>query len=259
METIGQYFKGDIGEYFKELTQHPPVTREIEIELSKSKNDKTNRKRLIESNLRGVVMIVKGYRNKGIDFTDLIQYGNLNLMNSIESYDPNKGKLLTYVRKGIERSINRLLAKESYSIKTPEQVYNDIKKIYAMTSEECTIKEISEEIKRNEKEVSHLINITQTPSSYNDISREIPNNTDDPTKYSESLPEIIGIVEDVLSQRDSDILKLRFGLDGQEEHTLERTGEKHDLSPEGVRKAEIRAFKKLRKDPRIKELEYLVR
>ena len=118
METVGQYFKEDIREYSKELTQHPPVTRETEIELSKNKNNEINRRKLIESNLRGVVMIVKEYRNRGIDFIDLIQDGNMSLTNSISGYNYKKGRLLTYAKTGIKRFINRSLAEKSYPVKT---------------------------------------------------------------------------------------------------------------------------------------------
>src|SRR6267154_1861083 len=235
--------------YLREIGQIPLLTPEQEIELAAKikKGDKAARSLMIRSNLRLVVKIAHDYANLGLPLLDLISEGNIGLMKAVERFDPAKGgKLSTYAAWWIKQSIKRALANQSKTIRLPVHLVDKISKMrrvsLALTEQfgrEPTDEELARELQIPTSKVAHLKSVSVRPTS---LDAPIGDEGD-----SSSFGEIVGDDNAVspfeglreknlnndlsemvnsLDKREAEIIKLRFGLDGRDELTLEEVGKK---------------------------------
>jgi RNA polymerase primary sigma factor len=254
----------------RDIGSIPLLSPEEEKDLARKakKGDTEAHKCLIRSNLRLVVSIAKRYENIGLPFLDLVEEGNLGLIKAVEKYDIRKGcKLSTYASWWIKQSIMRALANQGKTIRVPvymieklSTVRKVIRELTQKNHKDPSAQDIAQELDISVSKVLEIQNASTSPSSlYSIMGGE--NGTDelieiienkqapDPTKEVGAilLKEEIEILLEELAPREAEILRLRFGIEGGENLTLEEIGKKYKITRERVRQIEQTAMKKLRK------------
>ena len=262
--------------YLKEIGKIPLLTAEQEMEYSKKmmEGDESARKKLSEANLRLVVSIAKKYVGRGMLFLDLIQEGNLGLIKAVEKFDYRKGyKFSTYATWWIRQAITRAIADQAKTIRVPVHMVETINKL-KRTQRQLTL-ELNREPKEEElaekmglpvEKIREIIKIDVDP-----ISLEKPTREDEdscvadfikdesnmsPEEYAinSKLKDEIAEVLLTLTEREEQVLRLRFGLEDGTCRTLEEVGNMFGVTRERIRQIEAKALRKLRHPSRSKKL-----
>ena len=267
--------------YLKEIGQISLLSLEEELEISKriEEGDEEAKRLLAESNLRLVVSIAKRYVGRNLSFLDLIQEGNIGLMKAVDKFDSSKGyKFSTYATWWIRQAITRAIADQAKTIRVPVHMVETINKLKRVQRQltlelnrEPTEKELSEKLKIPEEKVREIIQISLDPLSLETpIGEEEDSHLGDFVKDKDSLsPEEYAINEVLkdeinevlltLTEREEQVLKLRFGLVDGTCRTLEEVGSIFGVTRERIRQIEAKALRKLRHPSRSKKLkDYLV-
>lgn len=271
IEEIRQAYDGDTAYqlYLKEIGQTALLTIEEENALAAriKRGDKAARERMIKANLRLVVKIARDYEGYGVPLLDLISEGNIGLMKGVERFDPTKGaKLSTYSAWWIKQAIKRALANQGKTIRLPVHVVDKlfhIRRAEARLQEafgrEATDEEIASELDTTPEKIRELRTASQRPASleaplgYDSDNRVADvvadDNAEDPYVELEGKANTAMLKEVMkdLDPREVTILRYRFGLDGDDEKTLEEVGRKFGLTRERIRQIQEIALKKLRK------------
>lgn len=233
------------------------------------------RERMVECNLRLVVSIAKRYKNKGMPFTDLIQEGNIGLIKALEKFDYRRGyKFSTYATWWIKQGIFRSIADKSRVVRIPVHMITTINKINRVeeellqrNGEEATNEDIAKEIGLTREKVNAIRRMArqsislQTPINSEDSSKleDVISDSEDMTPINMInkvvVKEKIREAMSTLSDREQQILIMRFGLDGDEPKTLVKVSSYFDLTRERIRQIEIKALEKLRDPERIRFIE----
>lgn len=257
--------------YLQEIGQIPLLSEEEEKELGRklAGGDISARHRLEEGNLRLVVSLAKHYTGRGIPLLDLIQEGNMGLMHAAEKYDYMKeNRFSTYASWWIKESMQRAIDRQAREIRVPVHVAENMKKVQRAANElrqelgrDASPKEIADRLTgRTEEEVKEILSYFQTPVS---LETPIGENGEDSLgdmveNQTETTPEeamdILVQKEEVkelletLSEREREVIRLRYGLEDGKAQTLEEIGGQLGVTRERVRQIEARAMEKLRKN-----------
>lgn len=262
--------------YLQEIAKTPLLTIDEEVSLARKirRGDRAARNHMINANLRLVVKIAMDYKDFGLPLLDLISEGNIGLIKAVERFDPRKGgKLSTYAAWWIKQSIKRALANQSKTIRLPVHLVDKIAKMrrtaMALSEElgrEPTDEEIAIELGIPTNKVAHLKSVSVRPASLdapvgdeNDSATfgEIVGDENAVSPFenlrAKNLNNDLHSMVDSLDPREAEIIKLRFGLDGHDELTLEEVGRKFKVTRERVRQLQNLALSKMRKAMAAKE------
>ena len=262
--------------YLKEIGRVDLLSADEEVELAKRilEGDQSAEDELASANLRLVVSIAKRYVGRGMSFLDLIQEGNMGLMKAVTKFDHTKGfKFSTYATWWIRQAITRAIADQARTIRIPVHMVETINKLVRVQrsllqdlGREPTPEEIGAEMDLPTEKVRNIINISQDPVSLETpIGEENDSHLGDFIEDGEAMdPEdnasyemLKGELEDVLetlTDREENVLRLRFGLDDGRNRTLEDVGKVFGVTRERIRQIEAKALRKLRHPSRSKQL-----
>lgn len=254
--------------YLKEIGTFPLLTADEEISLAKRKSegDKLAEHDLINANLRLVVSIAKRYTGRGLSFLDLVQEGNMGLIRGIEKYDYTKGyKVSTYATWWIKQAISRAIADQSRTIRVPVHMVEIINKVMKaqrkMTVDlgrEPSIAELAAELHTTEDRINEIYQYATDPASLDtpigdeadsslgdfvaDDSAMSPEAKMEQTALRDNLNELL----DGLTERERDVLIMRYGFNDGHPRTLEEVGQFFNVTRERIRQIEAKALRKLR-------------
>ena len=231
--------------YLKEIGNIPLLTAEEEVFLAQriEKGDEQARKQLIEANLRLVVSIAKKYVGRGMSFLDLIQEGNMGLMKAVEKFDYKKGnKFSTYSTWWIRQAITRGIADTAKTIRVPVHMVETINK--TLRTSKTSRDPVSLDTPIGEEEDSQLGDFIEDESLLSPV---------DSASFS-MLKEELEEAMASLTERERNVIKLRFGLDDGKTRTLEEVGKEFNVTRERIRQIEAKALRKLRHPSRSRKL-----
>ncbi|HEY7889025.1 MAG TPA: RNA polymerase sigma factor RpoD [Steroidobacteraceae bacterium] len=247
------------------------INREISIGEAKARRAK---KEMVEANLRLVISIAKKYTNRGLQFLDLIQEGNIGLMKAVDKFEYRRGyKFSTYATWWIRQAITRSIADQARTIRIPVHMIETINKLNRISRQmlqemgrEPTPEELAVRMEMPEDKVRKVLKIAKEP-----ISMETPIGDDEDSHLGdfiedtsvaspidqatmESLRETTHAVLAQLTPREAKVLRMRFGIDMNTDHTLEEVGKQFDVTRERIRQIEAKALRKLRHPSRSEQL-----
>ena len=245
------------------VTEIKEINRHMSIGEAKSRRAK---KEMVEANLRLVISIAKKYTNRGLQFLDLIQEGNIGLMKAVDKFEYRRGyKFSTYATWWIRQAITRSIADQARTIRIPVHMIETINKLNRISRQmvhekgrEPTPEELGERMDMSEDKVRRVLKIAKEPISMetpigDDEDSHLGDFIEDTTVESpvdssieEGLREATREVLNSLTAREAKVLRMRFGIDMNTDHTLEEVGKQFDVTRERIRQIEAKALRKLR-------------
>jgi len=253
------------------IGQIKEISRQMSISEAKARRAK---KEMVEANLRLVISIAKKYTNRGLQFLDLIQEGNIGLMKAVDKFEYQRGyKFSTYATWWIRQAITRSIADQARTIRIPVHMIETINKLNRIARQmlqemgrEPTPQELSERVDMPEDKVRKVLKISKEP-----ISMETPIGDDEDSHLGDFVedvnvmsPQDSAMIEGLreatqgilggLTEREAKVLRMRFGIDMNTDHTLEEVGKQFDVTRERIRQIEAKALRKLRHPTRSDQL-----
>ncbi|MGB0865544.1 MAG: RNA polymerase sigma factor RpoD [Granulosicoccaceae bacterium] len=247
------------------------VSRQMSIGEAKARRAK---KEMVEANLRLVISIAKKYTNRGLQFLDLIQEGNIGLMKAVDKFEYRRGyKFSTYATWWIRQAITRSIADQARTIRIPVHMIETINKLNRISRQmlqqmgrEATPEELAEKMEMPEDKIRKVLKIAKEP-----ISMETPIGDDEDSHLGDFIEDgnMVSPVESAtnnglgetthsvlasLTPREAKVLRMRFGIDMNTDHTLEEVGKQFDVTRERIRQIEAKALRKLRHPSRSEQL-----
>lgn len=258
-------------EYGLIISEIKDINREMSIGEAKARRAK---KEMVEANLRLVISIAKKYTNRGLQFLDLIQEGNIGLMKAVDKFEYRRGyKFSTYATWWIRQAITRSIADQARTIRIPVHMIETINKLNRIsrqilqeTGHEATPEELAEKMELSEDKIRKVLKIAKEP-----ISMDTPVGEEDDSRLgdfiqddniespieaatAEGLREATLEILATLTPREAKVLRMRFGIEMNTDHTLEEVGKQFDVTRERIRQIEAKALRKLRHPSRSDKL-----
>lgn len=271
LHRLQKRLKGLEEKYGLSILDIKTVNRSMSIGEAKARRAK---KEMVEANLRLVISIAKKYTNRGLQFLDLIQEGNIGLMKAVDKFEYRRGyKFSTYATWWIRQAITRSIADQARTIRIPVHMIETINKLNRIsrqilqeTGREASPEELSKKMDLSEDKIRKVLKIAKEPismetpvgddedSHLGDFIEDI--NIDSPIDraMSEGLKEATLEILHTLAPREAKVLRMRFGIDMNTDHTLEEVGKQFDVTRERIRQIEAKALRKLRHPSRSEKL-----
>lgn len=269
--------ESSLDRYLKEISAYPLISREEEVELARRirQGDEEALDKLVRSNLRFVVSVAKKYQNQGVALADLINEGNLGLIRAAHRFDETRGiKFISYAVWWIRQAILQALAEQSRIFRVPLNRASTLHRIGRKRSlllqelgREPTVEEVADELDLGQQDIEHSLSLAQSHLSLDaavapghdgrlldyipDVFAEPP----DSETYSRALSRTIEEALSTISEREARILRLYFGIDGEEPKTLEEIGAILGITRERVRQIKERALDRMRHASRARLLD----
>ena len=268
------YIQQKLGEIFTDdltITDIKEINRRISIGEAKARRAK---KEMVEANLRLVISIAKKYTNRGLLFLDLIQEGNIGLMKAVDKFEYRRGyKFSTYATWWIRQAITRSIADQARTIRIPVHMIETINKLNRISRQilqekgrEPTPEELAERMEMPEEKIRKVLKIAKEP-----ISMETPIGDDEDSHLGDFIEDLNILAPndsagfeglrrstrealEGLTPREAKVLRMRFGIDMNTDHTLEEVGKQFDVTRERIRQIEAKALRKLRHPSRSEQL-----
>lgn len=264
--------------YLKEINRIPLLTPEEELSLAKraQKGDEFARKRMIEANLRFVVNVAKKYQNQGMPLIDLINEGNIGLMTALDKFDPDKGyHFISYAVWWIRQSVMKAINEKSRAVRLPLNRTNELLQIQKaqrslmkdLSTDDPSMEDIGTLTGFEPEHVSNLLSISRdlisldapvfNDGSTSNIGDFIEDESQNPEQslMDASLKEDVRSLLATLSDKEREIIELRFGLEGKTPMSLKEIGELYNLTKERIRQIEKKALERLRNPSKSKMVE----
>jgi len=253
------------------ISEIKEINREVSIGEAKARRAK---KEMVEANLRLVISIAKKYTNRGLQFLDLIQEGNIGLMKAVDKFEYRRGyKFSTYATWWIRQAITRSIADQARTIRIPVHMIETINKLNRISRQmlqemgrEPTPEELAVRMEMPEDKVRKVLKIAKEPismetpigddedSHLGDFIEDVSVSSPIDSATTESLRETTHSVLAQLTPREAKVLRMRFGIDMNTDHTLEEVGKQFDVTRERIRQIEAKALRKLRHPSRSEQL-----
>ncbi|POQ98593.1 RNA polymerase subunit sigma [Alkalispirochaeta sphaeroplastigenens] len=267
--------------YLKEINRIPLLTREEEVEHARrvAAGDEASKEVLINANLRFVVNVAKKYQNQGLPLSDLISEGNIGLMNAIDRFDVEKGyHFISYAVWWIRQAILKAICEKSRMIRLPLNRANELvqiekvrKEITGTRGEEAELREIARTLDMTPEHVADLVGISRDMISletpvYNEKDSSMLGDFIEDKQYVQpealmierALKTDIDRVLTTLTEKEADIIRFRFGLNGRSPLSLKEIGDRYGLTKERIRQIEKKALRQLQNPRRAQYLEAYV-
>lgn len=263
--------RGFVNDYGVSISEIKELNRSMSISEAKARRAK---KEMVEANLRLVISIAKKYTNRGLQFLDLIQEGNIGLMKAVDKFEYRRGyKFSTYATWWIRQAITRSIADQARTIRIPVHMIETINKLNRIARQmlqemgrEATPEELGKAMGMPEDKIRKVLRIAKEP-----ISMETPIGDDEDSHLgdfiedaavlspvdsatTEGLKETTKRILAGLTPREAKVLRMRFGIDMNTDHTLEEVGKQFDVTRERIRQIEAKALRKLRQPSRAEQL-----
>lgn len=268
--------------YLREINKIPLLTRVEEINLARraARGEQDAKDRLIKANLRFVVNVAKKYQNQGLTLSDLISEGNLGLITAVDKFDVEKGyHFISYAVWWIKQSILKAICEKSRMIRLPLNRANELLQIEKVKREigsnkdgEADIDEIADFLDMDKSRINDLINASkefvslETPLSsdkdantISDLMEDTKGADPEEMMIDKTLQESIEEVLSTLTDKESSVIRFRFGLNGERPHSLKEIGDKYNLTKERIRQIEKKAISRLRHPIRSQKLQSYIR
>ena len=271
IKGVQERLAGIESQYGLSIATLKSICRDITLGEAKSRKAK---KEMIEANLRLVISIAKKYTNRGLQFLDLIQEGNIGLMKAVDKFEYRRGyKFSTYATWWIRQAITRSIADQARTIRIPVHMIETINKLNRVSRQilqelgrEATPEELAERMEMPEDKIRKVLKIAKEP-----ISMETPIGDDEDSHLGDFIEDskmlspvesatIAGLRESTqnvlagLTAREAKVLRMRFGINMNTDHTLEEVGKQFDVTRERIRQIEAKALRKLRHPSRSEQL-----
>lgn len=268
--------------YLREINKIPLLTRKEEVELARAaaKGAQSAKEKLIKANLRFVVNVAKKYQNQGLTLSDLISEGNLGLITAVDKFDVEKGyHFISYAVWWIKQSILKAICEKSRMIRLPLNRANELLQIEKVKREigsnkdgEADIEEIADFLDMDKSRINDLINASkefvslETPLSsdkdantISDLMEDTKGANPEGVLINNTLQDSIESVLSTLTEKESNVIRYRFGLNGERPHSLKEIGDKYNLTKERIRQIEKKAISRLRHPTRSQKLQSYIR
>jgi RNA polymerase primary sigma factor len=268
--------------YLKEIDKIPLMSREEEYDLAiKAKNgDKIARDKILTSNLKFVISVAKKYQNRGIDLIDLISEGNIGLITAIEKFDPEKGyHFISYAVWWIRQTILKAIYEKSRMIRLPANKTNEIiqidtarKSIKKVVSEEEELILVAQMLNMTPAHIKDMIMISRDVTSLDtiivtektdsstlgELLEDVSSINPEENAISQNMKDEIDNLLSTLTEKEAEIIRYRFGLNGRKSMSLKEVGEVFNLTKERIRQIEKKAIKRLQHPTRASRLEAFI-